>query len=295
VIPVIGCEIAREMLEPFVDGELATADQVAVQVHVRSCGTCTARVEDLALIGWSIRAGTPATTPHADDVQALEVIQSGVLTRVGAERAQAFRARIAEMFADMRLLWPAAGATIAVIVCLCGVTNVWHSAMQKRPDSLAARLEAFGNQGSDSNPLPLDAGMLVGGTVPRAMDEGFAFNQIADEDALLAVVVATSGRITRAELVSDSASGASEDDEVQAVLEAVREQRFTPAQARSGRLVAVQTMLFITQTTAVLQPPALIDRPVPLPRSPERQGPAAAAPVGQSGARESTHAGSASA
>jgi hypothetical protein len=297
MIPVLGCEIAREMLEPFVDDELATADQVAVQAHLRSCGICTARVEDFILIGWSVRTGTPATTPRPDDSKVLAVIQSGVLTRLGAERAQSLRARVAEMFGDMRLFWPAAGATFAVMACLCGVTVVWHQAMQKGPNSLAARLEAHGNLGSDSNPLQLDSVMVDRRTFPRVMDEGLAIGQIADEaDALLAVVVATSGRITRAELLSSAPqSGApARPDGAQAVLNAVKEQRFTPGQAL-GRPVAVRTMWYITQTTAVLQPAARIDVPSPSRRREERPLPAVVPPAGQSGALEPGERGSATA
>ena len=55
MIPYLGCEHARELLEGFVDGELAMADQVAVESHLRWCRTCAARVEDMRLIGASLR------------------------------------------------------------------------------------------------------------------------------------------------------------------------------------------------------------------------------------------------
>ena len=47
MIPYLGCDAAREMLEAFVDGELAMADQVLVESHLRWCRTCGARVEDI--------------------------------------------------------------------------------------------------------------------------------------------------------------------------------------------------------------------------------------------------------
>ena len=58
MIPYLGCDAAREMLEAFVDGELAMADQVAVESHLRWCRTCGARVEDLRVIGASLRIGS---------------------------------------------------------------------------------------------------------------------------------------------------------------------------------------------------------------------------------------------
>ena len=36
MVPILGCETARELLESFVDGELPTSAQVAVQAHQRS-------------------------------------------------------------------------------------------------------------------------------------------------------------------------------------------------------------------------------------------------------------------
>ena len=43
---------------------------------------------------------------------ALSAMYSRVLMRMRAERDQAFGVRMREMFTDMRLLWPALGATI---------------------------------------------------------------------------------------------------------------------------------------------------------------------------------------
>ena len=60
MIPYVGCEYAREHLDAFVDGELSVAEQVAVESHLRWCRTCAARVEDLQLIGASIRLGSLA-------------------------------------------------------------------------------------------------------------------------------------------------------------------------------------------------------------------------------------------
>jgi anti-sigma factor RsiW len=61
----VGCEYAREHLDAFVDGELSVDEQVAVESHLRWCRTCAARVEDMQLIGNSIRLGS--LVPRVDD------------------------------------------------------------------------------------------------------------------------------------------------------------------------------------------------------------------------------------
>jgi len=55
MIPYLDCRAAQELLEPFVDGELAVNDQVALESHLRWCRVCAARVEDMQLIGASLR------------------------------------------------------------------------------------------------------------------------------------------------------------------------------------------------------------------------------------------------
>ena len=66
-----------------------------------------------------------------------------------------FNPRLREMFEDMRLLWPALGATMAVLVCLSVAIGVLKSTSSERPSSLATRLEAM-NPGSEANPLRPD-------------------------------------------------------------------------------------------------------------------------------------------
>lgn len=261
MIPVFGCETARELLEPFIDGELCTDDQVAVQTHLRSCATCSARVEDLSLIGWSLRAG-PGEAPRDTDARDLAVIRSGVLERIRVEKSQSLRARAIEMCADMRLFWPAVGATMAVLLCLWGSVSIWVLTLEKRPNSIAAMLEARAQEGSDRNPLPLDSGM----SVPRTLDEGFVFASVQHQDTLLSIVVNTSGEIAHVDIWIPEPMRTSAE---RAVLNAVKEQRFVPA-ARGGRPLAVEAIFYVTRVDAV--PSRLIDLPVPAVPSPTRQG-----------------------
>ena len=65
--------------------------------------------------------------------------------RVRAERDQAFGVRVREMFTDMRLLWPAVGATMAVLVCLSVAIGVLKSTIER-----AARIAGDEARGDES-------------------------------------------------------------------------------------------------------------------------------------------------
>ena len=89
MIPYLGCDAAREMLQAFVDGELPMAEQVALEAHLRWCETCRARVEDMRLDrrGAPPGCGGPGRACRGSR-GALAAIQSDVLTRIRAERDQ---------------------------------------------------------------------------------------------------------------------------------------------------------------------------------------------------------------
>jgi hypothetical protein len=267
MIPYVGCDHARDLLDEFIDGELAVTDQVAVESHLRWCRTCCARVEDLRLIGSSIRVGSPAQPGPRRDAE-LAAVSRGVLMLVRAEREQSLGVRLREMFADMRLLWPALGATMAVAISVTVAFGVWQSATAQNPESLAAMIEALGDPGSERNPLTPDDGTrlayadenrLAGGiSIPRVMDDGVGLDGIPDEEAEFAVatVVSRDGRIANFELLKSDRPGpahrssAEHATHVEAVLDAVRQSRFAPAQTPGGRAVAVNMVWLIFVTTA---------------------------------------------
>ena len=94
MIPYIGCEYAREHLDAFVDGELSVDEQVAVESHLRWCRTCAARVEDVQLIGDSIRLGSLAPRAIDDDARVVSDLHSSVLIRVRAEEELSLGSRV---------------------------------------------------------------------------------------------------------------------------------------------------------------------------------------------------------
>ena len=252
MIRYLGCQDAREMLEPLVDGELPMSEQVALEAHLRWCDTCGARVEDLRLIGSALRLGSAASVIDTTEVAAIATSYDEVVTRIRAERDQSFAVQWREWFIDMRYLWPALGATVAVIVCVCASTLVNQSVRAERPDSLAALISIMANPGSDQNPLHLESGMLA----PRTLEVGPAFVSIRDEEAVYAVaaVVTREGRVSNYELLQSvrdplaNRQGMSQVAEESAVLDAVRHSRFEPAQTVDG-VVAVNMVWLLARTT----------------------------------------------
>jgi hypothetical protein len=279
--PYVGCEYARERLEGLLDNELSVDEQVLVESHVRWCRTCADRIEDFQLIGTSIRVGSPTSPRVTNTEPALSAVYSRVLMRVRAERDQAFAVRVRELFIDMRLLWPAVGATMAVLVCLSVAVGVLKRTSMERPESLATRLEAM-NPGSEANPLRPDNNARVdryfakyvdsdragGISIPRVLDDGTFFAGIRDQEAMftMATVVNRDGRITNAELLNTERGGAKTEqtvhaNDVEAVMDAVRQSRFAPAQTPIGRAVAVNMVWLIVVTT--VQQPTVPPAPVP--------------------------------
>jgi hypothetical protein len=272
--PYIGCEYAQDRLESFVDGELSVGEQVAVESHVRWCRTCAARIEDLNLIGASVRAGSQALQGAGHSEPDLNAVTSSVLMRMDAERGQSFVVRIRELFSDMRLLWPALGATVAVVLCASVAAEVLKRASNEYPESLAMRLDAMTNPGSEMNPLRpdnnayvdsffekyVDSGRAGGISMPRVLDDGF-FEGIQDREATftMATVVGRDGRIANAELLASHLNGSVAERPLHAsdvaVLDAVRQSRLTPAQTPVGRAVAVN-MVWLFVVTTVQTPDA---------------------------------------
>ena len=307
--PYVGCEYARERLEGLLDNELSVDEQVLVESHVRWCRTCADRIEDFQLIGTSIRLGPQNTARKKEVDPALSAVYSRVIERMRAEREQAFTVRVRELFTDMRLLWPALGATMAVLVCLSVAIGVLKSTSSERPQSLATRLEAM-NPGSEANPLRPDNNARVdryfdkfvdsdragGISIPRVMDDGASVAGFSDEEAMftMAMVVSREGRITTAEMLNSERGGGKAERAVHtnaAVLDAVRQSRFAPAQTPIGRTVAVNMVWLIVVTTVQTPDPRASVQEAPVVARTRRlppADPAAPLPVGRQSSRLSS-------
>ena len=267
--PYVGCGRARDLLEGLVDGELSMPDQLAVESHLRWCDTCALRVTDMRLIGESLRA--LSTTRPGEDVATarLTVLNEGLLLRVRAERDQSLASRLREMFIDRRWLWPALGATAAVLLCVAATVSVMHASASRLPDSLAVVISALGTPGSERNPLrPADNGISIPIlTEDEGERAGGRLEQLPVQDALyvFGAVVSRDGSIASFEMLSSDEKGANGDPDAQghAIADAVRTARFMPAQTPLGRAVAVDMVWLFAKTTVVMPLETPRSRPTP--------------------------------
>ena len=181
--PYVDCVFAQKHLEAFVDRELPVNDEILVESHLRWCTTCTARVEDLQTIALVVRSRTRRESrPLAND-RDLTAMRSELLRVAGAERDRSLDARLCELgrrCADLRFVWPALGASAAVVLCVGLAETVWRATAEQQPASLAAMIESMADPGSDRNPLRLDGAMLV----PRVLhNQGISAYQAGRYDS----------------------------------------------------------------------------------------------------------------
>jgi len=267
VIRYVGCDYVRPRLDALVDRELPMGDQVLVETHLRWCHTCAARLEDTQVIGASLRLAARAhehvgdATPQESVGRALTAMQSDVIARLDTEYGQSLGVRVEELFSDMRLWWPALGATVAVVLSVGLASGVWQATSTQQPTSLAAMIESLADPGSNRNPQRLDAAMYL----PRVLDDGMALDGAMlaensggshqDEVVAVAATVTREGTIGSYALLDQGNAGhilrpgSAKDNDVQGVLHAVRQSRFAPAQRPGGQVVAVNMVWLFARTT----------------------------------------------
>ena len=283
----VGCDHARTLLEGLVDGELSMTEQLAVESHLRWCDTCALRVEDMRTIGAAMRA-QPASRPIDVEDSTLTVMNQGLLIRVRAERAQSFPSRVRDMMSDRRLLWPALGATSAVLLCVAAAISVLHASTTQSRESLAGLISEIGAPGTEKWPLrPADNGVSIPAlNVDDSARAGGTLEQMPEDDLIYTIrtVMGRDGTISNYELllsddtpaVNRAAAARAAAQEV-AMLNAVRNTRFVPAQTPLGQAVAVDMVWVLAKTTAVIAPEpvrrsASVERPrevaKPSPREP---------------------------
>jgi len=272
MIRYFGCCYSRPRLDAFADGELPMGDQVLVETHLRWCQTCAARLEDAQTIGDALRLTARAHAhqdgrAHPDDTggmpeglsRSLATMQAEVLARANTEYEQSFSARVEELFSDMRLWWPALGATVAVALSVGLASNVWKATSTEQPTSLAAMIESLAEPGSNRNPQRLDASMYL----PR-FEDGAAFDDAMltaqhgnhqDELFAVAAVLTREGTVGDYALLEQGglqrlpADVAAGDGDALGVLHTVRQSRFAPAQRPGRQVVAVNMVLLFARTT----------------------------------------------
>jgi anti-sigma factor RsiW len=241
----------RRRLASFCDGELALADQISVEGHLRLCPSCADEAGQYRSLGDALREG--AMLLAGRQPEDLAGLQSGVLSRLHAENDQSLSARISYLFEDFHLVWTALGATAAAAACVAIVIGIFYfGPKDERPDSLAAMMAsvaplpaAVGTTGSGerqllaARPLPLDAMSTV------------VISSEEDAVLTLAAVVTREGRIAKL--------AGSDRDAVLELMDRLSTARFEPPRADGGP-VAVK-MVWLVAYTVVRGKPT-IQKPV---------------------------------
>ncbi|MBM3777457.1 MAG: zf-HC2 domain-containing protein [Acidimicrobiia bacterium] len=258
MIPVVGCESARPFLADLLDDELGVEEQVMVEAHLRSCRTCAAHLEDLKLIGASLRNVAVRTPWGTVDVDGLAM---AVLGRTCAEREASWPVRARRLLEDRHVMWAGAGATVGMLACVLLTLGVVTATDRRSGDSLAAVIDALGAPGSDRNPVALTYHVSPPRlAIPDYYDDAPELTRIPKNDAVFAfaATVTREGRIAGYELLrshypAEDGGGRMVSlppppTELSFLESAVSTVRFSPAQL-GGSPVAVNLVWLVARTT----------------------------------------------
>jgi Putative zinc-finger len=248
-VTFVACDVVRPQLEAYFDDELPLDEHLVVRTHLEDCAGCASEAGALSQLREafgdvrSVTAGRLAT-PSPEWTGHL-------LTQVQVERQLSWHTWLASVFDDMHLVWPALGATVAVLVCLLASGQVMEATAVQRPDSLAGVIDYLANPGSNVHPVRIDEFTMV----PRR--HASSDWPLASEDSVLTLstVVTREGRIGRIEMLSPELVRAlkMKPEVVEALIEAASRAQFDPARA-GGAPVAVNLIWLLAHTTVVGSP-----------------------------------------
>ncbi|HUK33946.1 MAG TPA: zf-HC2 domain-containing protein [Vicinamibacterales bacterium] len=248
----LACTVVLRELQPYYDGELQVADQIAVAAHLDGCDDCREALAGFDGLGSLLRAEAPGHRPMPCDEAASFV--SGVVNRARAEDDVSFVAWVRDMFDDRRVVYSALGATTATLACLVIMLTMMRFGAGDRTDSLAGMLNVLAGppvpvQPVVIRPIVLDARVRI----QSALDS-FSGSGVSDfNDSVLALsgVVTTEGRVSNIE-VNDGTDGvamASMDSKrIETLVDAMSKTRFEPVM-KEGDPVTVNMVWFVAHTT----------------------------------------------
>ena len=130
-----GCDTFGRELGPFLDGELDGTRMLRVSRHLDECDDCASALEDMQVVGASLRTAAPFETP----VATFDGLASTVVSRARAETAVSWRATLARGFDDWH--WAiVGGGTIAATFVSTSLLSVLlaFGPAPHRDDSLSA-------------------------------------------------------------------------------------------------------------------------------------------------------------
>jgi hypothetical protein len=246
VITPLTCAAVRRHLAAYCDRELDLGMHLAVRVHLADCQACRREGEEIESLGRAVRQSASARRrARRDDLAA---VRHGVVGRFQAERAYSIAHGIERILDDLRMLWAAAGATMATVVCVVALLGFVRLTLREMPYSMAAVIGALGDPGSNRNPLSVDGRMLL----PRpAADSGMPSPVLRGEEAvlMLSAVVTREGELRDLAVLDPGLRGLTpENPAVLKLLGTVSQTRFQPARA-GGAPVAVNVVWMLAHTT----------------------------------------------
>ena len=248
------CRQVRSHLDEFVDGELDAGARAVVSRHLQTCDACGEQEQELRSIGGWLRACVLAA-PRMD----LTGLSAGVISRVGAERAQSWRASFGRAFEDWH--WPLAGigALVSGAALISFVSALlWFGTAPSRSDSLESLLN---NLGEPAGTLLLVA--TPDGREPTLMR--FHSGPMDGRDETVAIPVSFSGPAGRTEgylaaALSEAMVGADgrvhgsggmspvARERTEALLDEIERLRYPAPAAWSGGAVGVLRLGLVTST-----------------------------------------------
>ncbi len=212
--PPAGCDEFGRDLGPFIDGELDGTRMLRMSRHLEVCDECASALEDIELIGRSLRTLAPAETPLA----AFDSLASTVVSRVRAESAVSWRATLRRGLDDWHWAIVGGGSIAATFVST----------------SLLSVMLAFG-------PAPQREDSLSALTTDLASPAGFLFvfaSPTGDAGQDVMMLQVENGRPAAPRLVSDLVVSR----EHQPVTEAELVERFQRVVTRHGRVMSLESL-----------------------------------------------------
>jgi hypothetical protein len=242
---VLICDEVLDLLPMYCDDELDVATQLEVRSHLAWCETCRIEADAVDFIGSTLRAASAVRLERtSEDVSR---VHNGVLARVATE-GQPFLRRMARAQDDLHMLWIAAAATTAAILCVALALGVGRLTLREVPYSMAAVIGAMASPGSNSNPISVDGRVLL----PRTSSDHVPVRLLRTHEGFfpLSAVVTREGEVRNVSLLLNEAElGVSTD--VTAIINAASRVRFEPARAAGGSPVAVNVVWLLAHTTVV--------------------------------------------
>jgi hypothetical protein len=244
----MNCHEVAERLSDHLDGGLSTGEARAVGDHLAGCQGCARRRETLAKACSLLRA--------APRLEAQGAVVSAVLSRLEVEnRGPGLALLFRPAWAARPLIFPSlVPAAMVVISVLAGVLALGREPRTVRVvERSSARWDAhLAPLGTEANPLFPSAEVTSPQMHPRAPSQEQMLAQLREGSLFFETVVARDGSVSTVRMLDG------DEAQADAVMAALRSERFEPARFR-GRNVAASVLRLISRvevSVEAAQPPA---------------------------------------